>query len=182
MDINLFKRKYKGLIDKALDIMADSNDPVHGIAHIEGVVENTILLLEKYPEVDKEATLLCAYWHAVARKEGKEDYRIKSAELLKKELIALGFESTFVTKCYQMISRINSLENNKTLEEKILQDAENIDGIGIKRWKACIEANVRTPRIIPSLRDSLLLSYAKELYDKNVVVLLDYLKKEISGK
>jgi len=75
-----------------------------------------------------------------------------------------------------------NLENNKTLEEKILQDAENIDGIGIKRWKACIEANVRTPRIIPSLRDSLLLSYAKELYDKNVVVLLDYLKKEISGK
>ena len=47
MNIEIIENKYRKLIDKALAIMTELNDPVHGLEHMKGVVGNTILLLEK---------------------------------------------------------------------------------------------------------------------------------------
>ena len=46
-EIESIKEKYKYLIDKAIKIMKEINDAVHGLSHVESVVENTIELLNK---------------------------------------------------------------------------------------------------------------------------------------
>lgn len=178
MTMEEIKNKYQELIEKAVKIMEESNDPVHGRGHMEGVVENIEALLEKYEEADKEVCLLSAYWHAVARKEGKVGYRLRSAEMLKEELEKANYEKNFIEKCYTAIK----MEKPLTLEEMIVKDAENLDAIGIKRWRECVEKDVRMPRIIPSIRENLILDISKEMYDEKVKILLAYLEKLLTGK
>lgn len=176
MNIEEIKNKYKDLINTALRIIESFGDPIHGIGHIEGVVENTILLLEKYPEANKEVCILCAYWHAVARKDGKEGYRLRSAKMLKEELVKLNCSSEFIEQCFRAVCMDCSKEKPGTIEENIVKDAENIDAIGVRRWRDCVDADVRTPRIIPTIRENLILDYSKEIYDKRADAWLEYLK------
>ena len=37
-EIELIKEKYKDLIEKAINIMKEMNDSVHGLSHVENVV------------------------------------------------------------------------------------------------------------------------------------------------
>lgn len=179
MNIEQIKDKYKDLINKALTIAESFGDPIHGIVHIEGVVENTVLLLEKYPDADIEVCILSAYWHAIARKGGKEGYRLRSAKMLKEELIKLNCSEEFIDQCFRAICMECSKNIPGTIEENIVKDAENIDAIGVKRWQACVEKDVRTPRIIPTIRENLILEYSKEIYDKRAEAWIEYLKTTV---
>ena len=84
MTIGEIENKYRKLIEKAITIMAELKDPIHGLEHVKGVVDNTVMLLEKIPNADKEVCLIAAYWHDVGRRHGKPGHGLKSAEMLKK--------------------------------------------------------------------------------------------------
>lgn len=177
MNINEIEGKYKGLINKALEIMEDLDDPVHGIEHMRGVVDNTITLLNNQNEADKEVCILSAYWHDVGRKYGKEDHELKSAEMLKQELMSLNYDNDFIEKCYKAIYKHGEKTIPDTLEGIIVRDADKLDDFGIKRWKECINRNVRTPRIILGLKDKLILDYSKRLYNEIVEEWLEFLRE-----
>ena len=177
MTIEEIKNKYNDLINKALSIIEENDEPVHGIGHINGVVNNTILLLEKYPEADKEVCLLSAYWHDVGRKYGKKGHELKSAEMLKEELINNGYEEDFADKCYKAIYKHGEHDIPETFEGILVRDADKLDDLGIERWKECIEKNQRLPRIILGLKENLLkLDYSKEIYDQRAEEWLNYLR------
>lgn len=177
MNINEIEGKYKGLINKALEIMEDLDDPVHGIEHMRGVVDNTITLLNNQNEADKEVCILSAYWHDVGRKYGKEGHELKSAEMLKQELMSLNYDNDFIEKCYKAIYKHGEKTIPDTLEGIIVRDADKLDDFGIKRWKECINRNVRTPRIILGLKDKLTLDYSKRLYNEIVEEWLEFLRE-----
>lgn len=177
MNINEIEGKYKGLINKALEIMEDLDDPVHGIEHMRGVVDNTITLLNNQNEADKEVCILSAYWHDVGRKYGKEGHELKSAEMLKQELMSLNYDNDFIEKCYKAIYKHGEKTIPDTLEGIIVRDADKLDDFGIKRWKECINRNVRTPRIILGLKDKLILDYSKRLYNEIVEEWLEFLRE-----
>ena len=169
MTIEEIKIKYNDLINKALLIIEENDEPVHGIGHINGVVNNTILLLEKYPEADKEVCLLSAYWHDVGRKYGKKGHELKSAEMLKEELINNEYE--------EAIYKHGEHDIPETFEGILVRDADKLDDLGIERWKECIEKNQRLPRIILGLKENLLkLDYSKEIYDQRAEEWLNYLR------
>ena len=182
MNIEQIEIKYKELIEKAIDIMIEINDPVHGLEHVKGVVDNTILLLEKVTNVDKEVCILSAYWHDVGRKYGKEGHEVKSAEMLKVELINRKYDNEFIEKCYNAICNHGEKDIPSTIEGIVIRDADKLDNLGIRRWRECILKNVRTPRIILNLKEKLLImEYSKEIYDKKAKEWLNYIKEITIG-
>ena len=183
MNLQEIESKYKELIDKALRYTEELNDPVHGVGHVKGVVKNTWLLLEKNLLADKEVCILSAYWHDVGRKYGKAGHSLKSAEILKEELLKLNYDELFIEKCYKAIYKHDEKELPDTIEGIIIRDADKLDDLGIERWKECIEKQVRLPRIIMNLCDNLLLlEYSKELYNQIAEEWLEYLKNITIGK
>ena len=70
----------------------------------------------------------------------------------------------------------------KTIEEKIVRDADKIAYIGKNRWERCIEEDPDALKEIvedylPILRDEILkLEYSKELFDRDMD---SYVKKYI---
>ena len=179
-EIESIKEKYKYLIDKAVKIMKEINDAVHGLSHVESVVANTIELLKEENEADKEVCILSAYWHDVGRIYGKEGHGINSAEMLKKELINSNYEEQFIEKCYKAICKHDSKEIPETLEGIIIKDADKIDCVGVERWKTCVKNNQRLPRIVPGLRENvIILDSSKKMHDKNARELIEYLSNII---
>ena len=179
-EIELIKCKYKALIDKAINIMTDINDPVHGLTHVENVVLNTIEILKEENNADKEVCILSSYWHDVGRMHGKEGHGINSAEMLKSELINNNYDKEFVEKCYKAIYKHDTKEIPETLEGIIVKDADKIDAVGVERWKTCVESDQRLPRIIPNLRKNIIIrDSSKKMYDKNARKLIEYVSKTI---
>ncbi len=177
MNVEEIKNKYEDLINKAMKIIEEIDEPVHGIGHINGVVENTISLLQHYPLADKEVCILSAYWHDVGRKYGKKGHEIKSAEMLKNELINNGYDEEFADKCFKAIYRHGGKDLPETIEGIIVRDADKLDDLGIERWKECIEKDKRPPRIIPKMKEKILrLDYSKEIYKRKAEEWLKFLK------
>ena len=167
-EFKLIKEKYKDLIDKAINIMKEMNDAVHGLSHVENVVANTIEILKEENDADKEVCILSAYWHDVGRMYGKEGHGVNSAEMLKSELNKNNYNDEFIQKCYKAICKHDTKEIPETLEGIIVKDADKIDAVGIERWKACVESNQRLPRIFPNLREEMIIrESSKKMYDKN---------------
>lgn len=182
MTIEEIENKYNKLINRALTMIEELDEPVHGIGHIKGVVENTILLLAKEPIANKEVCILSAYWHDVGRKYGKKGHELKSAEMLREELTSLNFDEEFIDKCYKAIYKHGEKDIPDTIEGIIIRDADKLDNLGIKRWKECINKDIRPPRIIPNLRENmLLLDYSKNLYNDKAKEWLNYLKSITIG-
>lgn len=179
-EIELIKKKYRDLIDKAINTMKAINDSVHGLKHVENVVINTIEILKEENDAEKEVCILSAYWHDVGRLYGKENHGVNSAEMLKRELINNNYDEEFVEKCYKAIYKHDTKEIPETLEGIIVKDADKIDAVGVERWKACVESNQRLPRIIPDLRKNMIIrDSSKKMYDKNAKKLIEYLSKTI---
>ena len=179
-EFKLIKEKYKDLIDKAINIMKEMNDAVHGLSHVENVVANTIEILKEENDADKEVCILSAYWHDVGRMYGKEGHGVNSAEMLKSELNKNNYNDEFIQKCYKAICKHDTKEIPETLEGIIVKDADKIDAVGVERWRACVESNQRLPRIIPNLRKNMIIrDSSKKMYDKNAEKLIEYLTKII---
>lgn len=66
-EINLIIEKNKNLIDKAVEIMKQVNDPKHSLSHMESVVKYTIEILRHEEKANKEVCIISAYWHDVDR-------------------------------------------------------------------------------------------------------------------
>ena len=100
--------------------------------------------------------------------------------MLKKELTNSNYEEQFIEKCYKAIYKHDSKEIPETLEGISVKDADKIDAVGGERWKACVESNQRLPRIIPDLRENMIiLDSSKKMYDKNARKLIEYLSNII---
>lgn len=116
----------------------------------------------------------------MGRLYGKEGHGINGAEMLKSELSNNNYDEEFVKKCYKAICKHDTKEIPETLEGIILKDADKIDAVGVDRWKVCVKNNQRLPRIIPDLRENMIIrESSKKMYDKNAEKLIQYLSNII---
>ena len=176
----LIEEKHKILISKAKEYMASINDKMHDINHMYDVVFYTKKLLEILNlDVDKEVCIISAYFHDVGRIKLNEGHEKLSADMLKEEMEKLGYDEIFIDKCYQAIIYHKWSMEPKTLEGKIVKDADKIGFIGLNRWKACIESKTDLDNIIellPRLRNEFLyFTESKNIYDEEILKLLEYL-------
>lgn len=117
--------------------LADDSDSAHNIEHVMRVYNLAIKLAEKI-EVDldiiKIAVLLHDIGSAKERKDssGKTDHAVESAKLAKPFLIKLGLSKDRVEHVLSCIvsHRYRSEQKPKTLEAKIVFDADKLETVG----------------------------------------------------
>ena len=174
------EEKYKLLISKAKEYMSSIDDKMHDISHMEDVVLYTKKILEKMElDVDREVCIISAYFHDVGRIKLNDGHEKLSADMLKEEMEKLNYDDSFIDKCYQAIIYHKWNMEPKTLEGKIVKDADKIGFIGLNRWKACIESKTSLDFIIellPRVRDEFLyFPESRKIYDEEMIKLVEYL-------
>lgn len=186
MKINLerIKNKHNKLIKSCYLLMEKVDDPEHDINHINDVVKNIIILSELLKvEFNSEVCVIAAYWHDVGRIEKSEGHEKLSAEILKKEMIKLNYNKEFINKCYSAIEFHKWDMTPKTIEGKILKDADKLAWLGINRLNSCIKNNKRLDNILnllPKLRNEILyFDESKIIFDKQVIDLISLLYNKI---
>ena len=177
---DLIEEKNEVLISKAKTYMESIDDKMHDISHMEDVVLYTKRLLEILDlDVDKEVCIISAYFHDVGRIKLNEGHEKLSADMLKEELEKLNYNENLIDKCYQAVVYHKWDMEPKTLEGKIVKDADKIGFIGLNRWKACVESKTSLDNImelLPRLRDEFLyFPESRKIYDEEMVKLADYL-------
>ncbi len=181
-DFKEIEYKHKLLIEKAINTMKLVEDPKHSLSHVLQVVQYTKEILENV-EADNEVCIISAYWHDVGRLEQEKGHALISAELLKKEMTKLGYDSEIIDKCYKAIYKHGWKEKPETLEGIIIRDADKIDFVGISRWEECIKTNCKFRKILdllPTMREKLLnLEISKKIFDREIGNLVVFLHNKL---
>jgi uncharacterized protein len=94
-------------------------DPAHDFSHIERVVK-LCKELSASEKCDMNLLLVSAYFHGVLRQEVE----------IRKFLNSLGYKNEFVDKVIRTVKNSTSISRPKTIEEKILHDANLLDALG----------------------------------------------------
>ena len=90
------EKKYKALINIAIEKMKLSKDPKHNLVHILDVVEYTKEILETEHEANKYVCIIAAYWHDVGRIQQHEGHELISANELKIEMEKQNYPAEFI--------------------------------------------------------------------------------------
>lgn len=132
MDKNTKHRKVKEIVEKELSCSA------HNLDHVIRVHNLCMLLAEKEDNVDIEVLQISALLHDIARvkesqdKTGNIDHAVLGSEMAEIILKDLEFEKDTIEKIKHCITahRFRSGNEPKTIEAKILFDADKLDVIG----------------------------------------------------
>lgn len=103
----------------------------HDYWHCYRVVQ-TVLAIGKKEKADLQILELAGWLHDIAIPESRRDHEIKSAQFAKKFLSKLEVDEKIINQVTNCIKkhRFSKGMKTKTLEEKILQDADKLDVLG----------------------------------------------------
>ncbi|MEI7792076.1 MAG: HD domain-containing protein [Candidatus Berkelbacteria bacterium] len=175
----------KAAIDLACEITNKCGDVMHGVSHLESVLNYSNMIVKSYPEADLDILEISVWWHDVGRLYLDRGHALKSMEMAIESLTKIGFDASDVEKISIAIeSHSNSSEKKpSTIEGIILKDADKLDFLTSLRWQIGMD-NDRTKEIeigidkIPLiLTDILILPESKEIYAELFTNLVNYLKK-----
>lgn len=127
---NQIRKLAKGFFDEL-----EKNDFSHGFSHVERVTRLALHIGER-EKADLEIIEAAALLHDIARgmedRGEVEDHAEESARLAKDILIKIGFPKEKIDKVCHCIEvhRSKKTKSARTLEAKILQDADRLDALG----------------------------------------------------
>lgn len=175
--VNDIELKHSNLINKAKEYMSKITDYEHDINHMQDVVNYTYELLDRLNiNVNRKICIISAYWHDVGRIKCTDGHEKLSAQMLKEEMEAQGYDSKFISECCIAIENHKWNMTPKSYEGLIIKDADKLAWIGAGRWKKCLENNQQLNSIIellPKLKsDILYFEEAKKIYDRDIVNLV----------
>lgn len=112
------------------------NDGAHDANHLERVWGNARSLLEDHPQADALVVLAACYLHDLVNLPKNDPERhlasTRSAILARRELVALGFPAEKMDAVAHAIEAhsFSAGVAPRTLEARIVQDADRLDGLG----------------------------------------------------
>lgn len=131
MDLSLWGKKFESKISE----VATSDDPAHDILHFRRVV-NLAMLLCKQENGKPEVVLPAAWLHDFVIIPKNNPLRNQASRLSAEKAVIFLNEINYPEKFYSEIAHAiegHSFSANietKTLEAKIVQDADRLDGLG----------------------------------------------------
>lgn len=180
----VIEKKYKHLIDKAINILNNIKDYEHNLNHTLDVVEYTKELLDRLDlDIDREVCIISAYWHDTGRIKKDLGHELLSANMLKKEMLKYNYNSNLIDKCYQAIVNHKWNMSPETIEGLIIKDADKLAFLGKNRWCECLNHNYKLDSIInllPRLRNEILyFEESRKIYDELIINLVKILYNNI---
>jgi len=149
-------------------------DPAHSIIHVSAVVKRAESIAKHYPQVNPEIITLAAWWHDVGRLFFRT-HEALGAQLAYESLYRLGVEVDTCNTVFDAIAYHKWSMKPRTLEGRIIKDADKLDYISIDRWQACIDSKsyesiTKIADLLPDLRNRILqLEVSKKMYDEMLV-------------
>ena len=128
------------VIRQAKKMLSKTNDAFQGTPHAKGVLLATKEIMKYHPEANKRAVIIAAWWHDVGRLYQQENHEKLSAELVAKELSKHNYEKSFIETVYNAIEPHGLLMHPKTIEGKIIRDADKLNYISIARWRRVLNS------------------------------------------
>ena len=175
-------------INDAIALLENVKDPSHGLPHARGVLDLAKNISVFY-SVDEDLLEVACWWHDTGVVGGHKNYEILSASLAYDNLATHGFNRQLCRKVYDMIRYHRASSLPRTIEGKILMDADKLDLISVDRWRQCIDmrntgrvrdlaGNSHIIKIIPKMRNRvLLLENSRIIFDQMIADFLDFLYK-----
>lgn len=175
-------KKHKSLIDKAIEYMNKVQDKEHNYEHVKDVIYFSLTLLEKLKDkfdINIDAVIIACFWHDVGRIKCDIGHENLSSIMLKKEMVKENYDAIFIDNCIEAIRYHKWNMNPKTIEGKIIKDADKLAWLGVNRWKECIKYDQNLDSIVdllPKLRNEILyFDESKKIYDEEIVKLVKLL-------
>jgi uncharacterized protein len=124
---------------KLAAMAADSagTDGAHDSAHLERVWRNAQALLAHHPEADRLVVLAASYLHDLVNLPKNDPERDqasrRSAQLARQQLAGIGFPLDKLDAVVHAIEAhsFSAAIRAETIEAKIVQDADRLDGLGL---------------------------------------------------
>jgi HD superfamily phosphodiesterase len=117
----------------ALRIMLDLPDAGHSVEHVVRVYDWCRRLAKHYPQADIKVLKVAAYWHDVGRtkqSQHKDDHHLRSAEMTENYLKKHHAPKSFIKKVKYAVLHHSFRFKPKTIEGKILHDADKLSVMG----------------------------------------------------
>lgn len=182
---------------EAIEIVKEElkkTDPAHGWLHTLRVLKVATKLALKY-NADIEAVRLACIFHDSKRGIKPENHELRSAALAEKYLKERNYPLKFIVKVKEIILKHHEEPGKlKTLEEKILWDADKVDALGVIGLARCfLEAGFHGETINSAINHA--LRDLKEFKDKmhfaetlklaeikaaNMIAFIDKLRDELN--
>jgi len=121
----------------ALAAGSADTDGAHDSAHLDRVWRNAQFILERHPEADRLVVLAASYLHDLVNLPKNDPERNqasrRSAQLARRQLADLGFPSDRLDAVAHAIEAhsFSAAIPAQTIEAKIVQDADRMDGLGL---------------------------------------------------
>ena len=121
----------------AMAASAADNDGAHDGAHLERVWRNAQDLLAHHPEADRLVVMAASYLHDLVNlpkdDPARDQASTRSSHLARHQLAALGFPADRLDAVAHAIAAhsFSAGIRAETIEAKIVQDADRMDGLGL---------------------------------------------------
>ncbi len=122
------------IIERAKDILRRKPvDTAHGLDHHEAVVDNCLRIIQaERLSIDIDSLKIAAWWHDLESQQGATD-------VLRKEMVLLGFDQQSVETVSAIVRSHTYGGKQKTVEAKVLFDADKIEYFNPKRIRDALE-------------------------------------------
>jgi HD superfamily phosphodiesterase len=172
-------------INDAVALLETITNPSYNVLHARGVLELAQNIASFY-EADTEVLEAACWWHDTGRVEEVKNPELLSASLAHENLCLHGFDLKTCKKVHDIILFHTVPHIPKTIDGKILSDANSLDFISVDRWQQCLDFKERgiivdlrdRRRMIPRMRNRvLMLEKARQIFDQLLPKFLDFLSK-----
>jgi len=171
-------------IEEAKELVRQISDPAHDTVHVQGVVDVALLLAREFPEVDRKFIEAAAWWHDAGRPKSHDWHAQISAKMASDFLIKIGASKEVAKEiALAIVNHSWNAPTPKTLEGKIIRDADKLDFISIKRWKHMVKHNrdehiKEFVEVLPQIRDKILsLDASKSMFDQMFPLFKEFVLK-----
>ena len=173
-------------VNEAIAILETIPHPAFNAKHARGVAD-LCLNISSFYDVDREILETAAWWHDTGRIDGTKNHEFLSASLAYENLALHGFNKEECRKVHDTILTHRTTGFPRTIEGRILKDADKLDLVSVERWMQVLDSKNRgiiidlsemrnMVKIIPKMRNGILqLEKSKEIFDQMITPLLDYL-------
>jgi HD superfamily phosphodiesterase len=181
-DIKYQKELLKLIKGESKKIIKEVNDPLHNWRHVKRTVTFAKKLLKYYPEANEFVTEVAAYLHDVGIINGRDKHNKKSAKIAEELLRENNCNEDIIKEIKESIEDHCVGSKPRTLEGRIIRDADHLDWSDIDRMKTFKNRKELHKEVIPiwwDLENKILeLPESKRIFKKNMKKHLKWFRKE----